>query len=133
MRIKELCQRAGVSKELVRHYENLALIYYTQEIAGSRHYRRFSEDALTRLHLINIGKRLGFTLKEIKPFLGAYMGGELSRDEIYRVLEEQYQSVIQKIEEAEKMKSLLAYKMALFTADNELLPAAVIREHSKES
>lgn len=49
MRIGELCNEAGVSKELVRHYESLGLISSLPIQAGSRTYREFDEHALNGL------------------------------------------------------------------------------------
>ena len=63
MRIGELCRQAGVSKELVRHYESLGLISSSPVQAGSRVYREFDEQALNRLYLIQKAKKYGFNAK----------------------------------------------------------------------
>ena len=113
MRIGELCKRANVSKELVRHYESLGLIYSSEIAAGTRSYRQFDEETLERLSLISAGKKIGFSLKEIKPLLDAYLGEKLSKKEILLILKEQHEKLSAKIDEIKEIQELIEYKIAL--------------------
>lgn len=115
MRIGELCKRANVSKELVRHYESLGLIYSSEMAAGSRYYRQFNDETLVRLSLISVGKKIGLTLREIKPLLDAYLGEELSKKEIVFTLKEQHEKLSVKIKEIKEIQELIEYKIALIT------------------
>ncbi len=111
MKISELCKKANVSKELVRHYESVGLLYSSEVQAGSRFYREFSIDCLERIKMIQLGKRLGLKLKEIKPLLDAYMGDELDYAEALQVLENQYVKVEEQIKQALEVQALIKYKI----------------------
>lgn len=116
MKISELCQRAGVTKELIRHYEALGLISASQQQAGTRLYRDFSEQTIQRLHLIRLGKQLGFTLREIKPLLDAYMGNYLNDTQVREVLQSQSDKLSQRINQARAMQLLIEQKLATLSA-----------------
>ncbi|WP_317918304.1 MerR family transcriptional regulator [Vibrio sp. MACH09] len=108
MRVGELCRRAGVSKELVRHYESIGLIESTPEPAGSKNYRQFSEHTVERLDLIKKAKALGLSLSEIKPLLDAFVQGDMSRQQAILLLEERDQHMLEIINNAESVRTLIA-------------------------
>ncbi len=58
MKIGELAQRAGVAASAIRYYEQLGLL--PKPVRGVNGYRVYSDSALERLHLIQIGQNLGF-------------------------------------------------------------------------
>ncbi len=60
--IREVCERTGLTKKAVRHYESLGLI--APEVL-SNGYREFGEGELARLIEINVLSQLGFSLDEI--------------------------------------------------------------------
>ena len=62
-----LSQRSGVPASALRYYEELGLI----ESRARRGLRRqYSEETLTQLTLISLGKAAGFSLMEIKGMFG---------------------------------------------------------------
>ena len=111
MKIGELCKKANVGKELVRHYEALGLLYSAEVQAGTRFYRDFSDQSIERIRLIQVGKRLGLTLKEIKPMLDAYLGDSLHFNQALTVLQQQYDKCEQQIAEAREVQALIKYKI----------------------
>lgn len=111
MLIKELCCKADVSKEAIRHYEKLGLLTWKPKQAGSRVYRDYSEDVLERLQYIKLGKGLGFTLKEIKSLLDTYYSSGLSAAEQVAVLQSQVSKIEQQIQILEESKRLLLSKV----------------------
>lgn len=111
MKIGELCKKANVGKELVRHYLELGLIQCSEMQAGNRYYRVFAEETLTRLELIAIGKRIGLTLKEIQPLLNAYLGQGLVKSEVLKVLTEQHEKLSGIIAQAQSMQMLIEHKI----------------------
>jgi DNA-binding transcriptional MerR regulator len=72
--ITELAQEFGVTTRTIRHYENEGLV--TPQRKGLA--RIFSGRDRVRLKLALRGKRLGFTLQEIKELFDLY---DLSKDE----------------------------------------------------
>lgn len=112
MKIGELCKKANVGKELVRHYEELGLLHAREIQAGSRFYRDFPVESIERIRLIQVGKRLGLTLKEIKPMLDAYMGDELNFADALTLLQAQYDKFEQQIAQAKEVQALIKHKIA---------------------
>ena len=90
--ITELAQEFGVTTRTIRHYENEGLL--TPQRKGLA--RIFSVRDRVRLKLALRGKRLGFTLQEIKELFDLY---DLSKDE-----RKQLEAFLTKLE---KRKTLL--------------------------
>lgn len=93
MKIGELAQRAGVAASAIRYYEQQGLL--PKAVRGVNGYRVYSESALERLHLIQIGQNLGFSLQAIQRVLalqgsayedGLIQGVETRLAEIERML-----------------------------------------------
>ncbi|WP_273866029.1 MerR family transcriptional regulator [Serratia ureilytica] len=67
MKIGELAERAGIAASAIRYYEQQGLL--PKAVRGVNGYRVYSESALERLHLIQIGQNLGFSLQAIHGVL----------------------------------------------------------------
>lgn len=119
MLIGEVCSKAGVSKELIRHYEQLGLINSTPVQAGSRSYRHFDQDVLFRLSLIQKGKSIGLSLKQIKPLLEAFLNHQMSEDDAQQVLRQQLTEMERVICQAEEVKALIQQHMDKISAPAE--------------
>jgi DNA-binding transcriptional MerR regulator len=90
--ITELAQEFGVTTRTIRHYENEGLVSPQRKGLA----RIFSPRDRVRLKLALRGKRLGFTLQEIKELFDLY---DLSKDE-----RKQLEAFLTKLE---KRKALL--------------------------
>lgn len=66
-KINELVNKSGLPKETIRYYERLELIAPDRRDANN--YRLYSNKTLEQLSYIAVGKKLAFTLKEIKMIL----------------------------------------------------------------
>ncbi|CZF85299.1 HTH-type transcriptional regulator ZntR [Grimontia celer] len=67
LQIGQLAKRSGVSGDTLRFYEKVGLL---QPAARSESgYRLYDEDAVSRVHFIIKGKRIGLTLEEIQELL----------------------------------------------------------------
>lgn len=64
MKIGELAERSGLAASAIRYYEQAGLL--PKAARGANGYRVYAETALERLHLIQIGQNLGFTLEAIR-------------------------------------------------------------------
>ncbi|MDP3176728.1 MAG: MerR family transcriptional regulator, partial [Spirochaetaceae bacterium] len=64
MRIGEFCERLGIGRETVRHYERLGLLSPARRAGNG--YRDFSEGELHRIAFIRRMKAAGFSLGEIE-------------------------------------------------------------------
>lgn len=110
MKIGELAERAGVAASAIRYYEQQGLL--PKAVRGVNGYRVYSESALERLHLIQIGQNLGFSLQAIQRVLalqgsayedGLIQGVETRLAEIERML----------VTLNEQRKALLATRLTL--------------------
>jgi DNA-binding transcriptional MerR regulator len=75
MRISELALRTGVSPHALRHYERQGLLRPARQPSG---YRDYAESAVREVRFIVQGRRLGYTLKELRDALPAYRAGRLT-------------------------------------------------------
>ena len=96
MRIGEVAQRAGVSRDTVRFYERLGLLDEANRPHQTNTYKSYSPIALRRIELINHGKALGFTLREIADVIRAWESNALSVDEKRALIRTKLDQVEQK-------------------------------------
>jgi DNA-binding transcriptional MerR regulator len=66
MPIGEVAERAGMSASRIRFYEARGLLPAPDRAGGKR---RYGEEVLRRLEIIDAAQRVGFTLEEIRDLL----------------------------------------------------------------
>lgn len=102
--IGKVAGRAGIAASAIRYYEAEGLIPRADRRSGRRVY---GEEILERLALIDLAKRAGFSVAEIKRLLGGFTRrtppGERWRSMAARKIEE----LDARIEEAQRMKRVL--------------------------
>ncbi len=86
MLISELAKAAGLSKDGVRHYEEIGLISSSALRAGSRVYRDYDPAALKTIENVRQAQRLGLSLKEIRDLLAVHGSRDFSREETIEFL-----------------------------------------------
>jgi DNA-binding transcriptional MerR regulator len=67
VKIGELADRAGVSRDTIRYYERMGLLPKAPRTASG--YRQYAEGAIGRVRLVRDARRFGFPLKEVATFL----------------------------------------------------------------
>jgi DNA-binding transcriptional MerR regulator len=82
--ITELAAEFGVTLRTIRFYEEQGLLTPTRE--GTR--RVFDNGDRVRLELVLRGKRLGFTLAEIKKIVGMYATGAGEKGQLIYLLQQ---------------------------------------------
>jgi MerR family transcriptional regulator, redox-sensitive transcriptional activator SoxR len=65
--IGQVAARAGVNTSRIRFYERVGVLPAPDRLAGQRRYR---EEVLHRLSIIDVAQRAGLTLHEIAPLTG---------------------------------------------------------------
>ena len=65
--IGQVAERAGVNTSHIRFYERVGVLPPAERVAGQRRYR---EEVLHRLSIIDVAQRAGLTLEEIAPLTG---------------------------------------------------------------
>ena len=66
MKLKEVCERTGLTKRTIRFYEEKELLSPQKTYKNGREYRDYSEDDVARLKDIATLRRARFTIQEIK-------------------------------------------------------------------
>ena len=65
--IGQVADRAGVNTSHIRFYERAGVLPQPERVSGQRRYR---EEVLHRLSIIDVAQRAGLTLEEIAPLTG---------------------------------------------------------------
>lgn len=100
--IGKLADAAGVNIETVRYYERRGLLPEPPRSASG--YRQYSDDDVWRLQFIARGKRLGFTLNEIRDLMA---DGRGAPEDVLRAARRKLTAV------AERERELHAMRVAL--------------------
>lgn len=102
----QLARACGVGPETIRFYERQGLIPEAPRSSGG--YRRFSEDAVSRLLFIRRAKSLGFSLPEIGELLALQddPGGDRAR--VKQITESKLHEIEAKIADLESMRVALS-------------------------
>lgn len=112
MLIGELSKRTGLSKDTIRFYEKLGLIISRNRQAGTRQYKEFSVEMIERLLLIKQGKRLGFSLNEMKQFIDEWGSDAIPKIEQIRIVESKLEEIAEKMQQMEEIKTYLTAKLS---------------------
>jgi MerR family redox-sensitive transcriptional activator SoxR len=72
MTIGEVARRAGLQASAIRYYEKIGLLPKTQRIGGQR---RYETSVLDYLEVINVAKRAGFRMDEIRHLFHGFGRG----------------------------------------------------------
>lgn len=108
MFIKEFSEKTGLSKDTIRFYEKNGLLS-TRKLQNG--YHSYSDDLLGEIGLIQLGKTLGFSLKEIKELKGKMFNESLPPETIRKYMEVKLTEVETKIKQLQKVKKLISTKI----------------------
>lgn len=86
MTISELAHRTGLPPETLRFYDRSGLLPSRRRSNG---YREFDESCLQVLAFVQLGIRLGFTLREIRPEVQAVFFQPFEYERVKGLLETQ--------------------------------------------
>ena len=65
--IGQVAERAGLNTSHIRYYERVGVLPEPERVVGQRRYR---EEVLHRLSIVDVAQRAGLTLDEIAPLTG---------------------------------------------------------------
>lgn len=102
--IGEVAKRAGVSISAIRFYERERLLPEPERAGGQR---RFGEDTVRRLGIIDVAKQAGFSLDEIRALLSSTDRGAPAHEQLQALATRKLPEVDALIERAETMRSWL--------------------------
>ena len=106
--IGEVARRAGLASSAIRYYESQGLIPRAARRGGRRVY---GPEILERLKLIDLAKRAGFTIAEIRRLLGGFTRRTPAGDRWRSLAERKLEELERQIAEAQQMKRVLRVVM----------------------
>ncbi len=110
MRIGELAEKTGLSRDTIRFYEKVGLVAPVQRNIENG-YKKYDHATVERLVLITQAKSLGFTLSEIKQGIDAWQDGTLSQAEKMQIMQDKIEQVNEKIQQLDQIKAYLRTKI----------------------
>ena len=103
--IGEVAKRAGLNVSAIRFYEAEGLLPEAPRIAGQR---RYGDETLSRLGVIDVAKRAGFSLDDIRVLLDASDKGEPAHNQLQDLAARKLPEVEELIRRAEIVRAWLA-------------------------
>jgi MerR family transcriptional regulator, redox-sensitive transcriptional activator SoxR len=102
--IGQVAKRAGLNLSAIRYYEEKGLLPEAPRVSGQR---RYTEDTLARLGVIDVAKRAGFTLDDIRVLLDAGDAGEPAHRQLQDLARRKLPEVDELIARAERVRGWL--------------------------
>jgi MerR family transcriptional regulator, redox-sensitive transcriptional activator SoxR len=102
--IGQVARRAGVNTSHIRFYERVGVLPQPERDSGQRRYR---DEVLHRLSIIDIAQRAGLTLDEIAPLTGPGNRSADASGHIRRIADEKLPHIEALIERAQAVKHWL--------------------------
>ncbi|WP_295478553.1 MerR family DNA-binding transcriptional regulator [uncultured Pseudomonas sp.] len=110
MRIGELAQVCGVSRDTLRFYEERGLIQARRLANG---YRDYPEEIAQLVHFIRDAQRLGFSLTEIGDNVGQLWQNPNPDQAVEALLRDKLALIEQRLEELQALRSTLLQRLTL--------------------
>jgi redox-sensitive transcriptional activator SoxR len=104
LRIGEVAERAGVSISAIRYYEREGLLPRPERVGGQR---RFAPETVRRLRVIEVAKKAGLTLGEIRGLLTSTDEGAPAHEQLQELAARKLPEVEAQIERTEAMRAWL--------------------------
>lgn len=114
MLINEVARLAGMSKDGIRHYEEMGLISSSPRQAGSRVYRDYDVSVIGTIEHVRQAQRLGFSLMEIAPLLRAYKSAEPTPEQTIEFLDARLKVIQKNIAELREVEAFIQTKLATY-------------------
>jgi MerR family redox-sensitive transcriptional activator SoxR len=102
--IGEVADRAGIAVSAIRYYERNGLLPEAERVSGQR---RFTEETVQRLGIIDIAKQAGFSLDEVGILLTSIDEGAPAHEQLQALAERKLPEVDALIERAQAMRAWL--------------------------
>lgn len=108
--IKQASMRSGLSEDTLRYYEKIGLLPPpARRASGHRSYRGVDID---QMKLIVCLKKTGMPLEEMKPFLTAELDNTESHPELYALMLEHRERILQQIESLQQVVSVIDQRLS---------------------
>lgn len=102
--IGEVADRAGIAVSAIRYYERNGLLPEAERVSGQR---RFTEETVQRLGVIDVAKQAGFSLDEVRVLLTSIDAGAPAHEQLQALAERKLPEVDALIKRAQAMRDWL--------------------------
>lgn len=102
--IGEVAERAGIAVSAIRYYERNGLLPEAERVGGRR---RFSEETVQRLGIVDVAKQAGFSLDEVGILLASIDEGAPAHEQLRALATRKLPEVEAQIGQAQRMRDWL--------------------------
>lgn len=103
--IGQTAEKAGISVSAIRYYERNGLLPEAERVSGKR---RFTEETVQRLGIIDVAKRAGFSLDEVRVLLTSIDEGAPAHEQLQALAMRKLPEVDALVERAQRMRDWLS-------------------------
>lgn len=105
MSIGRLAERAGLNASAIRYYERNEILPEPERVSGQR---RYTEETLAQLRIIDVAQHAGFSLDEIKVLLASAHAETPAHEQLQELAARKLPDVDALIERAQLVRAWLA-------------------------
>jgi MerR family transcriptional regulator, redox-sensitive transcriptional activator SoxR len=102
--IGEVARRVGLKTSAIRYYESIGVLPEPERAAGQR---RYTEETVRRLQVLDVAKRAGFSLDEARVLLATRDGGVPAHEQLRDLAQRKLPEVDALIQRAHAMRDWL--------------------------
>ena len=102
--IGQVAEAAGVNPSAIRYYERHGVLPQPVRVGGQR---RYEDDVLRRLSVLEVAKRAGFSLEDIRVLFEATDGGAPAHTQLQALAQRKLPQVEALIDQAQEVKRWL--------------------------
>jgi DNA-binding transcriptional MerR regulator len=107
MKIGEIAEKAGVSRDAVRLYDKIGLLNNVTRPFKDNIYKDYGKENVIRINMIKEMQRIGLKLRECKEVIEALVNDEMDADKRKQFIVVKIDEVQQKIDSLQQIKSFL--------------------------
>lgn len=105
MNIGQAAAQSGLSRKMIRYYENYGLLPAAQR--SDNGYRHYNDNDLRRLRFIHRARELGFSLEEVARLLALWQDKDRASAEVKKLAQAHIGELERRIAELQQLKSSL--------------------------
>lgn len=116
MKIKELCEKTGLTAYAIRFYEREGFLNFRHLRRDANNYRNYSDEAIERLKLIKKFQSVGYSLAELKGIFEVHDAKTLTDQEIIQLIRKKIGEIERKKIELDQILGTLNWMLEYRTA-----------------
>jgi DNA-binding transcriptional MerR regulator len=107
MKVGQIAEKTGVSRDTVRLYEKLGLLGKVERPHEYNNYKEYGQENIYRINMIKEMQRIGLTLKECKGVILALVNDEMDAETRIEFIKGKMKDVEMKIKSPQGVQAFL--------------------------